>query len=202
MRVACKFIGFVAVSALGSACAVGPAGNASTSTGSTASTPTVATRSSGEDQPAKPPRPLPFKGRLIDGALDGLPPTIAHALTNDSAVTFSYREELSHDEYHIPLIVSAFDPVTYVGAPLGDFGVTAAASLTIFDGDRVIGDYAAKVHVSKYYTLYHEPTHRELEDAARAAVRDKIDAKLAADSDRLAAATAVNPASGTSPPER
>jgi hypothetical protein len=126
----------------------------------------------------------------VDGERDELPPTIANSLAQDSPVTFSYREELSHDDYHIPLIVSAFDPVTYVGAPLGDFGVTAFAMLTIFDGDRVIGDYTAKSHISKPYTLYHEPTHREVENAARAAVREKIDTKLAQDAERLAAQVA------------
>ena len=115
-------------------------------------------------------------------------------------MTFAYREELSHDDYHIPLIVSALDPVTFLGAPLGDFGVTALATLAIFYGDRVIGDYTAKTHVAKYYTLYHEPTHREVEEAARAAVRAKIDAKLAQDADRLAAA--VKPPSGLSPSAR
>ena len=133
-------------------------------------------------------RPLPFKGRLIDGDSAELPPSVASSLTKESPVTFAYREELSHDDYHVPLIVSAFDPVTYVGAPLGDFGVTAFATLTIFEGDRVIGDYTAKTHVSRSFTLYHEPTHREVEDAARAAVREKIDAKLADDAERLAAA--------------
>ena len=134
---------------------------------------------------------------MIDGDPGELPPTVAISLTKESPVTFAYREQLSHDDYHIPLIVSAFDPVTFVGAPLGDFGVTAFASLTIFDGDRVIGDYTAKTHVSRSYTLYHEPTHREVEDAARAAVRDKIDAKLAQDAERLAA-TVRDPAKAQS----
>jgi hypothetical protein len=160
--------------------------------------PTIAQSSAADIKPKESPPPLPFKGRLIDGNPEELPSTVANSLTKESPVTFAYREELSHDDYHIPLIVSAFDPVTYVGAPLGDFGVTAFASLTIFDGDRVIGDYTAKTHVSRSYTLYHEPTHREVEDAARAAVREKIDAKLALDSDRLAAAVShrANGASG------
>jgi hypothetical protein len=80
------------------------------------------------------------------------------------------------------------DPVTYVGAPLGDLGVTAFASLSITDGDRVLGDYTAKVHISKSYSLYSEPTHRAVEQAARAAVRDKIDQKLYRDADRVAVA--------------
>jgi hypothetical protein len=112
------------------------------------------------------------------------------SLSSTSSVTFSYREELTHDDYHVPLIVSAFDPVTYVGAPLGDLGVTAFASLSIVDGDRVLGDYTAKVHVSKSYSLYSEPTHKEVEQAARAAVREKIDQKLYRDADRLAQAVA------------
>ncbi len=150
---------------------------------------TLAQSSAADVKPKREPaRPLPFKGRLIDGDPDELPPSVASSLTKESPVTFAYREELSHDDYHIPLIVSALDPVTYVGAPVGDFGVTAFASLTIFDGDRVIGDYSAKTHVSRSYTLYHEPTHREVEEAARAAVRDKIDANLAQDAERLAAA--------------
>ena len=140
-------------------------------------------------------RPLPFKGRLVDGDPDELPPAVAMSLSNTSTVTFSYREELTHDEYHIPLIVSALDPVTYFGAPLGDYGVTAFASLSITDGDRIFGDYTAKAHVSKSYTLYSEPTHAELERAARAAVRERIDQKLYRDANRLAQAAA-----GSAPP--
>jgi len=111
-------------------------------------------------------------------------------LSNTSTVTFSYREELTHNEYHIPLIVTALDPVTYFGAPLGDYGVTAFASLSIVDGDRILGDYTAKAYVSKSYTLYSEPTHAELERAARAAVRERIDQKLYRDANRLAQAAA------------
>jgi hypothetical protein len=143
-----------------------------------------------------PARPLPFKGRLAQGDASEVPPAVAMSLSSTSSVTFSYREELTHDDYHVPLIVSAFDPVTYVGAPLGDLGVTAFASLSIVDGDRVLGDYTAKVHVSKSYSLYSEPTHKEVEEAARAAVREKIDQKLYRDADRLAQAVA---GSGTLP---
>ena len=137
-----------------------------------------------------PARPLPFKGRLAQGDASEVPAAVAMSLSSTSSVTFSYREELTHDDYHVPLIVSAFDPVTYVGAPLGDLGVTAFASLSIVDGDRVLGDYTAKVHVSKSYSLYSEPTHKEVEQAARAAVREKIDQKLYRDADRLAQAIA------------
>lgn len=136
--------------------------------------------------PQVPAQPLPFKGRLADGDPSELPPLVALSLSNDSIVVFSYREELTHDEFHIPLWFSALDPVTYFGSPLGDYGVTAFASLSVTDGDRVLGDYTAKVHVSKSYNLYHEPTHQELEQAARTAVRAKIDQKLRQDADRLA----------------
>ncbi len=136
-------------------------------------------------QPSVAIQKLPFVGRLIQGDREELPPVVANSLADDSSVTFAYREQLTHDEYHIPLIVSALDPVTYVGAPLGDFGVSAFASLTIRQGDRLLGDYTAKAYVSKPYTLYSSPTHRELEEAARAAVRDKIDAKLARDAELL-----------------
>ena len=148
-------------------------------------TPPSATASSATASPIAA-QPLPFKGRLADGDPSGLPPSVALSLSNSSIVVFSYREELTHDEYHIPLWVSALDPVTYFGSPLGDYGVTAFASLSVTDGDRVLGDYTAKVHVSKSYNLYHEPTHQELEQAARAAVRAKIDQRLRQDADRLA----------------
>jgi len=138
--------------------------------------------------PPTPPHPLPFTGRLISGDPHDLPPAVAMSLAQDSAVTFSYREELSHDEYHIPLVISAFDPVTYFGAPLGDFGVTAFASLSVTDGDRLLGDYTAKAYVTMSYTRYSEPTHMELDNAARAAVREKIDRKLYGDAARLAEA--------------
>jgi hypothetical protein len=150
-------------------------------------------------QPTTPPpiteapaQPLPFKGRLVDGDPSELPSAVAMSLSHTSAVTFAYREELTHDEYHIPLIFSAFDPVTYVGAPLGDYGVTAFASLSIVDGDRVLGDYTAKAHVAKSYNLYSEPTHMELDQAARIAVREKIDKKLYNDASKLAAAMSVS----------
>lgn len=133
-----------------------------------------------------PAHPLPFKGRLAEGDPEDLPPAVVMSLSPDSSVAFSYREELTHDEYHIPLIVSAFDPVTYVGSPLGDYGVTAFASLSITDGTRILGDYTAKAHVSQSYSLYSEPTHRQLEEAARKAVRERIDRKLYRDEDRLA----------------
>jgi hypothetical protein len=130
--------------------------------------------------------PLPFRGRLAQGEPNALPPAVAKSLSNNSPITFSYREELTHDEYHLPLIVTALDPVTYIGAPLGDRSVTAFASLTIIRGDKVLGDYTAKARVSKSYTIYSEPTHAELESEARAAVREKIDDKLYQDADKLA----------------
>lgn len=133
-----------------------------------------------------PQRALPFKGKLIDGDPDELPPAVAAALSSDTPITFSYREQLTHDEYHIPLMISALDPVTLAGAPLGDYGVTAFASLTVREGDEVLGTYTAKAHVSKSYSLYKEPTHRELEQAARIAVRDKIDQRLDRDADHIA----------------
>src|SRR6516164_3005416 len=129
---------------------------------------------------------LPFKGRLVSGNANELPAAVAMSLSPDSPISFSYREELTHNEYHIPLAVTALDPVTYFGAPLGDYGVTAFASLSIFDGDRVLGDYTAKAFVSRSYTLYSEPTHQELEEAARASVRQKIEEKLYHDQERLA----------------
>jgi hypothetical protein len=135
-------------------------------------------------------RALPYKGRLVEGDPTELPPAIARALSNDAPLTFSYREELTHDEYHIPMMLSAIDPATYVGTPLGDYGVTAFATLTIFEGNQVIGDYTAKAHVSKSYNLYFEPKHSELERAAREAVRDRIDQKLYEDADRVSRAVA------------
>jgi hypothetical protein len=135
--------------------------------------------------------PLPFKGRLLSGNANELPPAIAMSLAPDSPISFSYREELTHNEYHIPLAVTALDPVTYLGAPLGDYGVTAFASLSIFEGDRVLGDYTAKAFVSKSYTLYYEPTHKALEEAARNSVRQKIEQKLYRDQERLAKAAAI-----------
>jgi hypothetical protein len=151
--------------------------------------------------PAEPllEHPLPFKGRLVSGNANELPPAVAMSLSPDSAISFSYREELTHSEYHIPLVVTALDPVTYFGAPLGDYGVTAFASLSIFEGDRVLGDYTAKAFVSMSYTLYSEPTHKELEQAARSNVRQQIEQKLYRDHDRLAQATAIGHATASAP---
>ncbi|MGH7916883.1 MAG: hypothetical protein ACREQE_05395 [Candidatus Binataceae bacterium] len=137
-----------------------------------------------------PARPLSFKGHLRGDNRTELPPAVAMSLSPDSPVTFLYREELTHDEYHIPMIVSALDPVTLFGAPLGDFGVTAFASLSVLDGDRVLADYTAKAYVTRSYSLYSQPTHRELEQAARIAVREKIERMLYRGEDRIARAIA------------
>src|SRR5260370_10120112 len=112
-----------------------------------------------------PAHPLPFKGRLVDGDPQDVPPAVAMSLSSDSPETFTYRDELTHDDYHVPLYISALDPATLAGAPLGDSGVTAFASLSINDGERVLGEYTAKEHVSKSYNMYSQPTHNESEDA-------------------------------------
>jgi hypothetical protein len=143
-------------------------------------------------------KPLPFTGRLTQGDPDELPPIVAASLSPNSPVTFAYREQLTHDEYHVPLAISAFDPVTYIGAPLGDYGVTAFASLTISCGDAVVGDYQAKAFVTKSYSLYSEPTHREVENAARRAVRTKLDTELARDTPRLTHAACSSSAAASS----
>ena len=133
-----------------------------------------------------PAHPLPFKGRLFDGNPDELPPAVAMSLSNDSPVIFSYREELTHDESHTPLWISAFDPATYAGTATGEYGVTAFASLSISEGDTVLADYTAKERVAMPYSMFKEPTHKQLDQAARDAVRSKIDQKLYGDADRLA----------------
>src|SRR5580704_3231933 len=137
-----------------------------------------------------PAHPLPFKGKLLSGDPAELPPAVAMSLSNTGPLTFTYREELTHDDYHIPLAIAAFDLQTYVGTPLGDIGTTAFASLSISAGDTILADYTAKEHASKSYNLYAQPTHKEVDDAAVAAVRQSIDQKLYKDEARLAQAAA------------
>jgi histone acetyltransferase (RNA polymerase elongator complex component) len=57
----------------------------------------------------------------------------------------------------------------------------------------------AKAFVSKSYTLYSEPTHKELEQAARNSVRQKIEEKLYRDQARLAQAAASISATASTP---
>jgi hypothetical protein len=147
-----------------------------------------------------PAHPLSFKGRLFDGNLQELPPAVAMSLSNDSPVTFSYREELTHDETHKPLWASAFDPATYAGSSTGQYGVTAFAQLSISEGDIVLADYTAQERVTMPYSLFKEPTHKELDQTARDAVRTKIDQQLYGDENRIAEkiATAPPPSQSTS----
>ena len=56
--------------------------------------------------------------------------------------------------------------------------MTAFASLSVSVGDTDLGDYTAKEHASKSYNLYTQPTHKEVDDAALAAVRQRIEQKL------------------------
>jgi hypothetical protein len=155
------------------------------------SAPASVPESAAQPQAQAAPVPLPFKGRLLDGNPKALPPAVAASLSNSSDIVFNYREELSHDHYTVPLALSAFDPLTYVGYPLGNYSVTAFAALGISQGDRVLGDYTAKVHLTREYTLYYQPTYIELEHAAKAAVRQKIDEQLYRDAGRLAQAAAA-----------
>ena len=137
-----------------------------------------------------PAHPLPFKGKLASGNKDELPPAVAMSLSDDSPVTFTYREELTHDDYHVPLAISALDPANLIGAPLGDIGVTAFASLSISSGDTILADYTAKEHASESYNMYHNVSHAEVDEAARTAVRQRIDQKIYSDEARLAKAVA------------
>ena len=143
-----------------------------------------------------PAHPLPFKGRLVEGDPLEVPPAVAMSLSRNSPVTFTYREELTHDDYREPKYITAFDPASLIGSPVGEVGVTAFASLSISDGDRILGDYTAKEHVSKSFSIYSQVTHKEVDDAARAAVRQRIDEKLFSDEARLAQAVT---AAGKSP---
>ena len=156
-------------------------------TGSSQPQPQMVIAPKVEDVPA---HALPFKGKLLSGDPSGLPPAVAMSLSDTSPVTFTYREELTHDDYHVPLIISWMDPADWEGAPTGDIGVTAFASLSVSAGDIVLGDYTAKEHASKSYNLYLQPTHKEVDDAALAAVRQRIDEKLYKDEARLAQAAA------------
>jgi len=156
-------------------------------TGSSLPPPPMVIAPKVEDVPA---HALPFKGKLISGDRNELPPAVAMSLSDTSPVTFTYREELTHDEYHAPLIVSWALPANWAGAPTGDIGVTAFASLSVSVGDTVVGDYTAKEHASKSYNLYTQPTHKEVDDAALAAVRQRIEQKLYKDEARLAQAVA------------
>jgi hypothetical protein len=140
---------------------------------------------------------LPFKGKLLSGDPGELPPAVAMSLSNDGPLTFTYREELTHDDYHIPLAISWLDPLTYSGAPLGDIGTTAFATLSISSGDTILADYTAKEHASKSYNLYTQPAHKEVDDAAIAAVRQRIDQKIYSDEARLAQAAASASKSST-----
>ena len=138
-----------------------------------------------------PAHALPFKGKLLSGDPGELPPAVAMSLSDTAPVTFTYREELTHDDYHVPLIISAFDPTNWAGTPLGDIGATAFATLSISAGDTIIGDYTAKEHASKSYNLYANASHKEVDDAARTAVRQLIDQKLYDDEARLAHAVSA-----------
>jgi hypothetical protein len=156
-------------------------------TGSSQPQPQMVIAPKVEDVPA---HALPFKGKLLSGDRNELPPAVAMSLSDTSPVTFTYREELTHDEYHAPLIISWALPANWEGAPTGDIGVTAFASLSVSVGDTVLGDYTAKEHASKSYNMYAQPTHKEVDDAALAAVRQRIEEKLYKDEARLALAAA------------
>jgi hypothetical protein len=142
--------------------------------------------------PEEPPRSLPFKVRLAEGEPDDLPPMVAASLSDKSPVTFSYREDLGHEHHTVPLWISAFNPLTFFGAPTGSTAVTAFAQLVIRRGDTILGDYAADARVSADYGLTYGTTNLDLDRAALAEVRRKIDDELARDSIRLAQRNAAS----------
>jgi hypothetical protein len=109
------------------------------------------------------------------------------SLADNSPITFSYREELTHEEHHVPMILSAIENLAFSSHPTGEYVVTAFAALSISNGGQPIGDFTAQTRISRPYGEYSQPTHQELDDAARAAVRREIDRKLDAEMPRLAA---------------
>jgi hypothetical protein len=134
---------------------------------------------------AEPAVALPFKGRLLGVPPSEAPPAIALSISDSSPIIFSYREELSHEHHTVPMVWSALNPLTYLGAPTGSTGVTAFADLSISDGDRVIGDYTAVVHAEADYSIFSGESYRELDRQARAQVRREIDDKVFDDLARL-----------------
>ena len=60
-----------------------------------------------------PAHPLPFKGKLLSGDHDEFPPAVAMSLSDNSPVTFTYREELTHDEYQYRCRFRALDPANW-----------------------------------------------------------------------------------------
>lgn len=85
------------------------------------------------------------------------------------------------------MILSAIENLTFSSHPTGEYVVTAFASLSISNRGEPIGDYTAQSRVTRPYGMYSQPTHRELDEAARAEVRQEIDQKLEAEMPRLAA---------------
>ena len=105
------------------------------------------------------------------------------SLTKESTVGYLPRTALKSI---IPRRFVSIDPLTYAGRPTGEYKVRAVASLSILDHDRVLGEYTAQTNVTKSYGLFSQPTHREIDDEAKAAVRAEIDRKLSSDAWRLA----------------
>lgn len=89
---------------------------------------------------------------------------------------------------------SAFDPRTYLGRPLGTYGVTVFASVAITDGPRILGDYTARVHIEEPYGLTYQPTYAEMERQARGAVRAKLAKEITRDAALLKAKAELPPA--------
>jgi hypothetical protein len=113
------------------------------------------------------------------------PPAALAAVVGAPGVEVSYREEMTHDHYTVPMWQTAFDPRVYMGKPLGRYGVTAFATVSITRGDQVLGDYTAKVHVERNYGMYYGPTYMQLEREARGEVRKRLDDELLRDRTKL-----------------
>jgi hypothetical protein len=121
------------------------------------------------------------------------PPASLAPLINAPGVKVSYREQMAHDHYTIPMWQTAFDPRVYMGSPLGRYGVTAFATVSITRGDEVLGDYTAKVHVEQNYGMYYGPTYMQLEREARGQVRKQLDNELLHDRSKLLSALNSSP---------
>lgn len=113
------------------------------------------------------------------------PPAAVAELATTPGVKFSYREEWRHEHTTVPMFESAIDPRTYLGRPLGTYGVTVFAWVSVTQGPAVLGDYAARVHLEKPYGLTYGPTYTQLERQARAAVRAKLAGLITHDAARL-----------------
>jgi hypothetical protein len=121
-----------------------------------------------------------------DGNKEYLPRTVTADASLGHPLILRYRYEVTYGRDAVPPVITANNPLTIVGFPIGADTVVVIGKLEILKGGAVVKTYSAVCMLDKTRTIFSEgETLSEIRKRGLLAVRDSIEAQMYADRDML-----------------